>query len=77
MAGNLIGSRSIVQMALMPMNDKDHDQPDWRQARYQRFYEVVDHIVPEILALQEDGGRENELIGLWLRINVEDFARRG
>ena len=79
MAGNLIGSRSIAQMALMPMNRKDHDQPDWRQARYQRFYEVVDHIVPEILALKEDDGRvKRRLAGKQLnqlQYSVETIVR--
>jgi hypothetical protein len=61
------------------MNDKDHDQSDWRQARYQRFYEVVDHIVPEILALQEDDGRvKRRLAGKQLnqlRYSVETIVR--
>jgi hypothetical protein len=61
------------------MNCIDHDQPDWRQARYQRFYEVVDHIVPEILALQEDDGRvKRRLAGKQLnqlRYSVETIVR--
>ena len=61
------------------MNFKDHDQPDWRQARYQRFYQIVDEIVPEILALQEDDGRvKRRLAGKQLnqlRYSVETIVR--
>ena len=63
----------------MPMNQKDQDQPDWRQARYQRFYQIVDGIVPEILALQGDDGQvKRRLAGKQLdklRYSVETIVR--
>jgi hypothetical protein len=61
------------------MNQKDQDQPDWRQARYQRFYQIVDGIVPEILALQgHDGQVKRRLAGKQLdklRYSVETIVR--
>lgn len=63
----------------MPMNQTNQDQPDWRHTRYQRFYQIVDSIVPEVLALRGDDGRiKRRLAGKrlnQLRYSVETIVR--